>query len=141
MFFNRNLRSQSIYVIFCKHIYDKVYDIDLPLFLILDLFHADPTHQGRTKWICAGPGIISKLKLLLIIYMSISDPRVENWFMMQSPWPSFIICMVYFIFVWISPTLMRNRKPMELREILIVYNLAMVALSSYTFYEVRICQR
>ncbi|RUS88561.1 hypothetical protein EGW08_003661, partial [Elysia chlorotica] len=63
------------------------------------------------------------------------DPRVENWFMMQTPWPSFLICSAYFIFVWFSPTLMRDRKPMELRQVLIVYNLAMVALSSYTFYE------
>ena len=57
--------------------------------------------------------------------------------MMQSPWPSFLICLAYFIFVWVSPTLMKDRKPMELRNILIVYNLAMVVLSSYTFYEVR----
>ncbi|GFO18908.1 elongation of very long chain fatty acids protein [Plakobranchus ocellatus] len=64
-----------------------------------------------------------------------ADPRVQNWFMMQSAVPSFVICLAYFIFVWVSPALMKNRKPMELRRILMVYNLAMVALSSYTFYE------
>ncbi|GFS01646.1 elongation of very long chain fatty acids protein [Elysia marginata] len=64
-----------------------------------------------------------------------ADPRVENWFMMQSPLPSLMICLAYFVFVWISPMLMKDRKPMELRQVLIIYNLAMVALSSYTFYE------
>ncbi|XP_059143062.1 elongation of very long chain fatty acids protein 7-like [Physella acuta] len=64
-----------------------------------------------------------------------ADPRVENWFMMGSPIPSLIICLAYFIFVWISPSLMKNVKAFEMRNLLVVYNLAMVALSTYTFYE------
>uniref|UniRef100_A0A2C9JHA9 Elongation of very long chain fatty acids protein n=1 Tax=Biomphalaria glabrata TaxID=6526 RepID=A0A2C9JHA9_BIOGL len=64
-----------------------------------------------------------------------ADTRVENWFMMQSPIPSLLICIGYFIFVWVSPSLMKNHKAYELRNLLVVYNLAMVALSTYIFYE------
>ncbi|BFZ17105.1 hypothetical protein BsWGS_20144 [Bradybaena similaris] len=64
-----------------------------------------------------------------------ADPRVENYFMMDSPIPSLLICLAYFIFVWLSPTIMRDRKPLEMRNLMVVYNLAMVVLSSYIFYE------
>ncbi|XP_012939739.1 elongation of very long chain fatty acids protein 7-like [Aplysia californica] len=55
--------------------------------------------------------------------------------MMSSPMPSFIISMAYFIFVLMSPTFMKNRKPVKMKPVLIVYNLALVALSGYMFYE------
>ncbi|XP_012939687.1 elongation of very long chain fatty acids protein 7-like [Aplysia californica] len=63
------------------------------------------------------------------------DPRVDGWFLMSSPMPSFIICMAYFIFVLMSPTFMKNRKPVKMKPVLIFYNFSMVALSGYMFYE------
>lgn len=74
--------------------------------------------------------------MMLCIFYFLVDPRVENWFMMQSPLPSFIICLAYFIFVWMGPWIMDGRKPVEMRKILIVYNLAMVGMSTYCFVEV-----
>ncbi|KAK7487509.1 hypothetical protein BaRGS_00021211 [Batillaria attramentaria] len=67
--------------------------------------------------------------------MEHADPRVADWFMMQSPLPSFIICLAYFIFVWMGPWLMEGRKPVEMRNVLLMYNIAMVGMSTYCFVE------
>lgn len=67
--------------------------------------------------------------------MEKADPRVEGWFMMSSPWPSLVICVAYFVFVKMGPTIMANREPFELKKVLIVYNFCMVLLSTYCFVE------
>nr|KAG5700103.1 hypothetical protein BaRGS_029853 [Batillaria attramentaria] len=54
--------------------------------------------------------------------------------MMQSPLPSFIICLAYFIFVWMGPWLMEGRKPVEMRNVLLMYNIAMMARVCWWFY-------
>lgn len=63
------------------------------------------------------------------------DLRVENWFMMSSPIPSFVICFAYIVFVKMGPWLMKDRKPFNIRNILLFYNFAMVLLSTYCFLE------
>lgn len=63
------------------------------------------------------------------------DLRVENWFMMSSPVPSFVICFAYIVFVKMGPWLMKDRKPFNIRNILLFYNFAMVLLSTYCFLE------
>lgn len=64
------------------------------------------------------------------------DPRTANMFMMSSPIPSAVICILYVIFVILGQNIMKDRQPFNLRNILIVYNFTMVALSGYLFYEV-----
>ncbi|KAF5287807.1 hypothetical protein FQR65_LT12175 [Abscondita terminalis] len=65
-----------------------------------------------------------------------SDPRVNNWFLMSSPFPTLCICLSYAYFVKvIGPKIMENRKPFNLKNILIVYNLAQVLFSTWLFYE------
>ncbi|XP_052091634.1 elongation of very long chain fatty acids protein AAEL008004-like [Mytilus californianus] len=65
--------------------------------------------------------------------MSLGDPRVSGWFMMSSPWPCLMIMLMYLIFVKIGPTIMEKRKPLELKNVLISYNIALVFLSGYCF--------
>ncbi|KAK3599820.1 hypothetical protein CHS0354_022386 [Potamilus streckersoni] len=67
--------------------------------------------------------------------MKKADPRTTDWFLMSSPWPSFFICIVYVVIVSQGPKIMSNRKPLELRNVLMVYNICMVALSTYCFIE------
>ncbi len=55
---------------------------------------------------------------------------------MSSPIPSALICLGYFVVVCMGPRLMANRSAFKIRELLIIYNFAMVALSGYLFYEV-----
>jgi len=69
-------------------------------------------------------------------YLYLTDPRVDDWFMMSSPVPSVVICLAYVIIIKLGPTLMKNREPLSLRNILLFYNFAMVLLSTYCFLEV-----
>lgn len=79
--------------------------------------------------------LISNAQTMYSELMSKADPRVEDWFMMSSPWPSLVICLLYFAIVKMGPTIMANRKPVEMRNVLLIYNLCMVCLSTYCFLE------
>ncbi|XP_071445038.1 very long chain fatty acid elongase AAEL008004-like isoform X3 [Hetaerina americana] len=64
------------------------------------------------------------------------DPRVKGWFLMSSPLPTLIICLTYVYLVKVlGPRIMGNRKPLELRRVLIGYNFFQVIFSSWLFYE------
>lgn len=65
-----------------------------------------------------------------------ADPRTEDWLLMSSPLPQTIIISLYIYFVVsLGPRLMENRKPFELKRVLIVYNFSVVAYSLYMCYE------
>lgn len=56
---------------------------------------------------------------------------------MSSPIPTLSICLTYvYIVKVLGPKFMENRKPFELRNTLIYYNLAQVLFSLWLFYEV-----
>lgn len=66
-----------------------------------------------------------------------SDPRVNDWAMMSGPFPTLFICLFYAYFVKVlGPRFMENRKPFDLRNVMILYNLFQVIFSSWLFYEV-----
>ncbi|KAF7413403.1 hypothetical protein HZH68_001892 [Vespula germanica] len=68
-----------------------------------------------------------------------SDPRVNDWVMMSSPFPTMAICLFYAYFSKvIGPKLMENKKPFNLRRLLIVYNLVQTLFSTWIFYEIEI---
>ncbi|XP_050343136.1 elongation of very long chain fatty acids protein AAEL008004 [Nymphalis io] len=65
-----------------------------------------------------------------------SDQRVKDWFLMSSPFPTLAICLTYVFTVKVlGPKLMENRKPFELKNVLIWYNLFQVIFSCWLFYE------
>ncbi|XP_044726822.1 elongation of very long chain fatty acids protein AAEL008004-like isoform X2 [Chrysoperla carnea] len=65
-----------------------------------------------------------------------ADPRTTNWFLMSSPFPTLAICLTYvYIVKVLGPKLMENRKPFQLQNTLVVYNLFQVIFSSWLFYE------
>lgn len=67
------------------------------------------------------------------------DPRVEDWLLMSSPLPQTIILGFYVYFVTsLGPKLMENRKPFELKKVMITYNFSIVLFSVYMFYEASI---
>lgn len=66
-----------------------------------------------------------------------SDPRTDPWPLVHSPLPVTLLFASYLFLVALGPFYMRQRKPLKLRGLLIAYNLAMMTLSSYMFYEVR----
>ncbi|XP_057332927.1 elongation of very long chain fatty acids protein AAEL008004 isoform X2 [Microplitis mediator] len=66
-----------------------------------------------------------------------ADTRTTNWFLMHSPFPTFFICLSYIYIVKVlGPKLMENRKPFELKKVLIAYNLFQVVFSAWLFYEI-----
>lgn len=65
-----------------------------------------------------------------------SDPRVAGWPMMSSPVPTLALCIFYAYFSKsLAPKLMEKRKPMDLRNFLVVYNLFQTIFSTWIFYE------
>uniref|UniRef100_A0A452J128 Elongation of very long chain fatty acids protein n=1 Tax=Gopherus agassizii TaxID=38772 RepID=A0A452J128_9SAUR len=64
------------------------------------------------------------------------DKRVDDWFLMQSPFPTLTISTLYLLTVWLGPKWMRRREPFQLRFLLISYNFGMVLLNFYIFKEV-----
>ena len=63
------------------------------------------------------------------------DPRVSKYFLFSSgPWITLTAIGIYLSFVKIiGPQMMRDRKPLELRRLMVLYNIAMVLLSFYIF--------
>ncbi|XP_026675820.1 elongation of very long chain fatty acids protein AAEL008004 [Diaphorina citri] len=67
---------------------------------------------------------------------SISDPRVNDWFLMESPIPTLVMVGIYlYIVVFLGPWIMANRKPFKLKTVLIVYNAAQVIFSLAMLWE------
>ncbi|KAG5276032.1 hypothetical protein AALO_G00127160 [Alosa alosa] len=63
------------------------------------------------------------------------DKRTDPWLLVYSPMPVICIFLLYLGVIWIGPRLMKNREPVDLKAVLIVYNFAMVLLSVYMFHE------
>ncbi|NXB59504.1 ELOV4 protein, partial [Struthidea cinerea] len=65
------------------------------------------------------------------------DPRTEPWPLVYSPLPVTLVFTSYLSVVALGPSYLRHRRRLGLRALLLIYSLAMVALSSYMFYEAR----
>jgi len=66
----------------------------------------------------------------------IRDKRVDNWPMMNSPWPTIWLCFGYiYISKVIGPSIMKERSAFNLKKTIMSYNLLQVIFSSYIFYE------
>lgn len=67
-------------------------------------------------------------------------PIVDEWFLMGSPMNILSILAIYLLFVLkIGPKLMENRKPFELKKIMLLYNAYQVIISLYLCYHVSNC--
>lgn len=64
------------------------------------------------------------------------DMRTKSWFLSNAPGPLFMILGAYLYFcLYAGPRFMRDRKPFELKNTLLVYNAVQVILSWVLFYE------
>lgn len=70
----------------------------------------------------------------------IIDPRVGDWLLMPSPYPTLILTALYLLIVYLGPKYMEKREAFSLKYFIIVYNFLLVILSAYMFYEVRVEQ-
>lgn len=82
----------------------------------------------------------SAMDLITNIYISANnlepDPRINGLLLFRSCWKIFSIIAAYLLFATIiGPKLMSNRKPYQLRRPIFVYNVVMVTLNVYFFFE------
>lgn len=79
--------------------------------------------------------------LLLCTLAFSTDPRIADYPLMQSPFLVLGILLAYVYFVLsLGPRLMANRKPLNLKKFMVLYNFFLVGLSLYIVYEVS-CQQ
>ncbi|KAF8781552.1 Elongation of very long chain fatty acids like protein [Argiope bruennichi] len=65
-------------------------------------------------------------------YWSGGDPVTMNRFLTKTITPMITIVTSYVLFVtWIGPTIMKNKKPIEMRKLIIVYNFGLIAFYLY----------
>nr|XP_056700157.1 elongation of very long chain fatty acids protein 1 [Euleptes europaea] len=69
-------------------------------------------------------------------FMKGTDPRIATYPLMGTPWlmSGILLSYAYFVFS-LGPRIMANRKPLNLKTFMVVYNFSMVALSVYIVYE------
>lgn len=73
----------------------------------------------------------------LYFFFTFLDPRTKSWFLGNSPGPLISILVTYLYFcLYAGPRYMKNRKPFQLKNTLIVYNIAQVILSIILVIEV-----
>uniref|UniRef100_A0A6G1S7P6 Elongation of very long chain fatty acids protein n=1 Tax=Aceria tosichella TaxID=561515 RepID=A0A6G1S7P6_9ACAR len=70
---------------------------------------------------------------------TLADPRVESWPMMSSPFPTLGLFFLYLIVSNYGPGWMKARKPLELRWLLVFYNLYIAILNLWITCEVCYC--
>ena len=67
---------------------------------------------------------------------SIRDPRVENWLLMSSPWPTVALSLCYwFCSIYLGPRIMKKREAYDMKFLMQFYNIISVGLSAYVLYE------
>ncbi|XP_025062701.1 elongation of very long chain fatty acids protein 1 isoform X1 [Alligator sinensis] len=68
--------------------------------------------------------------------MKKADPRIAEYPLMDSPFLMMGILLGYVYFVLsLGPRMMANRKPLDLKKFMVVYNFFLVGLSFYIVYE------
>lgn len=69
------------------------------------------------------------------VFDKYGDPRVANYHLMRTPWPTIFATVLYYWFVRsVGPKMMRDRKPYEILPLIRVYNLYMAAWNGFGFY-------
>ena len=75
-------------------------------------------------------------------WMSLGDHRVENWWLMSSPWPTVSVTLFYlYMCLWGPGHFMGNRKPLEVKPLILAYNLSTSALNLYIGLELLLASR
>lgn len=81
------------------------------------------------------PRFVDQLASSYSQLMSKGDPRTLDWPMMSSPLPTIGICLFFAYFAKrLGPAMMENRKPYQLRTVMVWYNFVMVIISALLVY-------
>ena len=86
-------------------------------------------------------GMVLLFLLITCLFFSLFstlDPKTEEWPLIATPWPTVALVAMYLFIVKVGPKIMETRPAYSLREVLIVYNFALVLLSGWMVYEVSV---
>nr|ACO15291.1 Elongation of very long chain fatty acids protein AAEL008004 [Caligus clemensi] len=65
------------------------------------------------------------------------DKRVDDWFLLSSLWPTFLLCMAYVFMVKIfGPAYMNQKEPMSLKGFMMAYNIVQVSACLYMIKQI-----
>ncbi|KAG5865410.1 hypothetical protein JTB14_013581 [Gonioctena quinquepunctata] len=71
-----------------------------------------------------------------VAFDELSDRRTDDHFLMSSPiYPLLIIASYMYLVQVLGPKLMENRKPFNIKNMLIGYNILQVVWNAYIFYK------
>lgn len=62
-----------------------------------------------------------------------SDPRVADWPLMQSIWPTLWLCAAYLLFVVVGKRMMRDREAFDLKGAMVIYNVIIASTNAWMF--------
>jgi hypothetical protein len=100
----------------------------------------------RAKQLCVSIRFAKKFWAMLLLDMChvnglhVADPRTKDWMLMSGPMPLLTILITYQYFcISAGPRWMKDRKPFDLKNVLIVYNAIQVVFSVWLVNEVRAC--
>ena len=71
-----------------------------------------------------------------IFLCSHTDPRVQGWPLVANPLPLLALVALYLFIVLYGPKFMAKRKALNLKYVMMVYNVGLVVLSAYMCAEV-----
>ncbi|XP_049628048.1 elongation of very long chain fatty acids protein 4-like isoform X2 [Suncus etruscus] len=83
----------------------------------------------------AMPGALAELWTNYNLALENGDPRTDPWPLVHSPVPVILLLLLYLFLVLVGPRAMSLRPPLGLTGPLVTYNLGLVLLSGYMFYE------
>lgn len=63
--------------------------------------------------------------------LTIEEPRVQNWPLVKSPTPMFVLIALYYTIVYYGPRIMKDRQPFKLKWVLVFYNMGVTLLNLY----------
>merc|ERR1711934_1323481 len=68
------------------------------------------------------------------VFTDLRDPRVDDWFLMSSVWPTVGLCALYYyiIRIW-GPKFMKDREPYNIQTLITAYNLFQTLFSVWIF--------
>ena len=76
-------------------------------------------------------------KLLLFSTTTLRDIshfRVDGWLLMSSPWPTVALCLLYYYIIRVAgPRFMKDREPLNIQNLVVVYNLVQTCISAWIF--------
>ncbi|XP_051173267.1 elongation of very long chain fatty acids protein 4-like [Leptopilina boulardi] len=80
------------------------------------------------------------MEIINYYYYELADPRIRDWFFMNSIWYLIIITLIYILMVFkLAPAYMKNRPAYKLNTYIKCYNLFQIFSNAYIVINISLC--